>query len=335
MRRSRRAVRIVLGLGLGFGLGPGVGPGPGGLPDLAAQSAVDLEATVLPSSVRVGEEFTVRLIVGQERSGEVRFPALIDGPESIEQTGPVQIRSVEEGRRWEAEYPMRAWRADTLVIPPVEVELAAAGGVVRRLQPPPVPVASVLPAAEDPLELRDARPLLSLRALPWSLLLLAAALAGLAWWTWGRRRAAAAAAEVPLGPGDLALRDLARLRERWVGQEVSGDRFYDGYEDTLRRYADVTRGWAPSKELLGLGGGDAGLVAALRHSILARFARMRTEWEGPLGDLDVGEAFVRADMADSPPADGSGAPDAAEAAEDGAGRHGTGEAGPSGNGGGA
>jgi hypothetical protein len=166
--------------------------------------------------------------------------------------------------------------------------------------------------------------------------LLAAALAGLAWWTWGRgRAAAAAAAEVPLGPGDLALRELARLREGWVGQEMSGDRFYDGYEDTLRRYADVTRGWAPSKELLGLGSSDTGLVAALRHSILARFARMRTEWEGPLGDLDVGEAFLRADMAASRPADASGEPGDTGDGGDGAGRTGAGEAGPSGNGGGA
>ena len=292
--------RVVLGLGLGLA------------PGLAAQSAVDLEAAVLPESVRVGEEFTVRLVVGQERAGEVRFPALIDGPESIEQTKPAQIRSVEEGRRWEAEYTMRAWRADTLVIPPVEVELAAAGGVVRRLQPPAVPVLSVLPAADDALELRDARPLLSLRGLPWWLILIAAALAGLAWWTWGRGRGVATAAEGPLGPGDLALRDLARLREGWIRQQVSGDGFYDGYEETLRRYAHVTRGWAPSRELLGLGDTDAGLVAALRHSILARFARLRTEWEGPLGDVDVGEAFVRADMADtadtaeSPPDDESG-----------------------------
>ena len=298
MRGRRWTARAALGLGLGLGVGLGVWLGVGLAPGLSAQSAVDLEATVLPESVRVGEEFTVRLIVGQERAGEVRFPALIDGPESMEQTGPVQIRSVEEGRRWEAEYTIRAWRTDTLVIPPVEVELAAAGGVVRRLQPPAVPVVSVLPAADDPLELRDARPLLSLRALPWWLLLLAAALAGLAWWTWGRGRGAAAAADVPLGPGDLALRDLARLREGWIGQRVSGDRFYDGYEETLRRYAHVTRDWAPSKGLLGLGGSDAGLVAALRHSILARFARTRTEWEGPLGDLDVGEAFVRADMAE-------------------------------------
>ncbi len=323
MRRSRWTVRTALGLGLG--LAPGV----------AAQSAVDLEATVLPESVRVGEAFTVRLVVVQVRAGEVLFPALIEGPESIEQTGPVQIRSVDEGRRWEAEYTLRAWRADTLFIPPVEVELAGAGGVSRRLDPPPVPVVSVLPAADDPLELRDARPLLSLRALSWWLLPLAAALAGLAWWTWGRARAAAGAADVALGPGDLALRDLARLREGWVRRQVSGDRFYDGYEETLRRYAHATRGWAPSKELLGLGGSDTGLVAALRHSILARFARMRTEWEGPLGDVDVGEAFVRADMAASLPADHADQAGEPGAIEDEAVRNVVHAAGPGGNGGGA
>ena len=318
MRVSRCIVRIALALALA--------PGPG----LAAQSAVDLQATVLPESVRVGEEFTVRLVVGQERSGEVRFPALLDVPEAIEQTGPVQIRSVEEGRRWEAEYTVRAWRADTLFIPPVEVELAAAGGVTRRLQPPAVPVVSVLPASEDPLELRDARPLLSLRTLPWWLLLLAAALAGLAWWTWGRRRAAAAAAEGPLGPGDLALREFERLREHWVGRQVSGDRFYDSYEETLRRYARVTRGWAPSQALLGLGDSDVGLVAALRHSIMARFARLRTEREGPLSDIDVGAAFVRADMGGSLGDDEPGDP---VPAADGADADGAGEPDPGGTGG--
>ncbi len=279
---------VPVALGLGLGLAPG----------LSAQAAVDLEATVLPAEVRVGEEFTVRLVIGQAVSGEVRFPALMNVPASIEQTGPVQIRSVDEGRRWEAEYTLRSWRADSLVLPPVEVELAAAGGVVRRLQPPVVPVASVLPSGDDPLDLRDARPLLSLQAFPWWLLLLAAALAGLAWWTWGRGRAAGAAAG-PLGPGDVALRDLERLRQAWIRQRMSGDRFYDGYEETLRVYAHATRGWAPSRELRGLGDSDQGLIAALRHSILARFARLRTEWDGPLGDLDAGESFLRAEMAAS------------------------------------
>ena len=121
---------------------------PGGL---AAQAAVDLEADVAADSVRVGEAFAVRLAVGQARSGEVRFPALLDLPASLEQTEPVRIRSAEEGRRWEAEYTLVAWRADTIAIPPVEVELVGAGGVTRTLDPPAVVVRSVLPDAADGL----------------------------------------------------------------------------------------------------------------------------------------------------------------------------------------
>lgn len=286
---------------------------------LAGQAAVDLEATVEAASVRVGEAFTVRLVVGQARSGEVRFPALMELPDELEQTAPVQIRSAAEGRRWEAEYTLVAWRADTVAIPPVEVQLAGAGGVTRTLAPPAVVVHSVLPAAEDALELRDPRPFLRLSRSLWWLLAALAAAGALAWWMWARRRLASAP-EGPLGPGDLALRELERLRRVWIERGLSGDRFYDGYEGALRRYAHATREWAPSRELLGLGdsgpgGGappDAGLVAALRHSIMARFARVRTDRDGPIGDIEAGEAFVRADMSR---AEDAAAPAAAEAAE--------------------
>lgn len=291
-------------------------------PGLAGQSAVDLEASVRPESVRVGEPFTIRIAVGQALAGEVRFPAVMEVPEGVEQTGPVQIRSVDEGRRWEAEYTLRAWRADTLVLPAVEVELAAAGGVTRRLEPPAVPIASVLPRESgDPLELRDARPLLSLRRFPWWIWPLAAVLAGLLWWSWTRRRGAVAVSEGPLTPGDVALGEFARLRRDWIGRRVSGDRFYDGYEATLRRYARSTRAWAPSMELRGLQAADSGLIAALRHSLLARFARLRTNWEAPLGDLESGEAFVRSEMADGLPdgaAGGSAATSEASSPVDGA-----------------
>ena len=276
-----------------WGLAAASAARPGGL---AAQAAVDLEAEVAADSVRVGEAFAVRLAVGQARSGEVRFPALLDLPASLEQTEPVRIRSVGEGRRWEAEYTLVAWRADTIAIPPVEVELVGAGGVTRTLDPPAVVVRSVLPAAADGLELRDARPFLRLAMSLWWVLAALAAAAVLAWWLWSRRRLAAAAPAGPLGPGDIALRELARLRRAWVERGVSGDRFYDGYEGALRRYAHATRAWAPSRELSGLGDGDAGLLAALRHSVMARFARLRTNRDGPLDDIEVGEEFVRADM---------------------------------------
>ena len=50
---------------------------------------------------------------------------------------------------------------------------------------------------------------------------------------------------------------------------------------------------------------------------MARFARVRTDRDGPIGDIEAGAAFVRADMsraedAAAPPAP---APPAAEAAE--------------------
>ena len=265
--------------------------------DLAGQAAVDLEATVEAEAVRVGEAFAVRLVVQQGRGGEVRFPALLDLPEPLEQTEPVQIRSTDEGRRWEAEYSLVAWRADTLAIPPVEVQLVGAGGVTRTLEPPAFVVSSVLPVAEGALELRDARPFLRLGASLWWILALLAAVALLAWWTWGRRRDASVP-RGPLQPGELALREFERLRRVWVERRLTGDRFYDGYEGALRRYAHATRGWAPSRELLGLGDSDAGLIAALRHSIMARFARLRTDGDGPIADIEVGEAFVRSEMVD-------------------------------------
>lgn len=269
---------------------------PGLAADLAGQAAVDLEATVEADAVRVGEAFTVRLSVGQARGGEVRFPALMDLPESLEQTEPVQIRSTDEGRRWEAEYSLVAWRADTLAIPPIEVQLVGAGGVTRMLEPSAVVVSSVLPEAEGALELRDARPFLRLGASPWWILALLAGVAALAWWTWGRRREAPVP-QGPLHPGELALREFERLRRVWVERGLTGDRFYDGYEGALRRYAHATRGWAPSRELRGLGDSDTGLISALRHSIMARFARLRTDRDGPIADIEIGEAFVRSEMA--------------------------------------
>ena len=292
------------------GLGVAVWAGLALAADLSGQAAVDLEATVEADSVRVGEAFTIRLAVGQARGGEVRFPALMDLPEALEQTAPVQIRSTDEGRRWEAEYSLVAWRADTLAIPPIEVQLVGAGGVTRTLAPSAVIVSSVLPEAEGALELRDARPFLRLGAFPWWILALLAAVATLAWWTWGRRRQAPA--QGPLHPGELALREFERLRRVWVERGLTGDRFYDGYEGALRRYASATRGWAPSRELVGLGASDAGLIAALRHSIMARFARLRTDRDGPIADIEVGAAFVRSEMSDEASAGGAppGAPHA-------------------------
>ncbi len=270
---------------------------------LGAQSSARLVASIEPDSVRVGELFTVRIVVVQERSRDVEFPALMELPEALEQLGPVQIRSMEGGTEWRAEYPLVAWRADTVAISAIEVQLGPAGSRPRLVAPPELVVRSVLPPETAGLELRDARPFLRLRYFPWWLIALAAAAAGLAWWIWrGRNRAGHEAALVPAGPGAVALRDFERLRETWIAGRVSGDGFYDDYEATLRRYAQATRGWSRGRELIQLGGRDSALFAAFRHSVLARFARVRMGGDRPLEDIVAGAAFVRSEMPREAPA---------------------------------
>ena len=283
---------------------------------LSGQAAVDLDATVDAGLVRVGEPFVVRLSVAQDRGGEVQFPATLNVPDFVEQVGPVQIRSLAEGRDWAAEYTVVAWRADTLAFPPSEIELAGAGGVVRVLRPPVVEVRSVLPPESGELDLRGARPLLQLQGFPWAIIALVAAAGLLVWW-WARRRnrGVAPAAAVVHGPGDIALRDLARLREAWLERRLTGDRFYDRYEATLRRYLRATRRWPPSRELLGLGASNSRLFSALGHSVLARFARLRTPDSEPVGDIAAGEEFVRSEQEPDPPPGQTEQEDAGEPGE--------------------
>jgi hypothetical protein len=264
-------------------------------------------AVIEPDSVRVGEPFTLGIAVSRETSGEVRFPAVLPLSEDLEQRGPVQIRSLEDGTEWRATYTLVAWKADTLEIPPVELEVDGVQAGTLSARPPALLVRSMLPADSPDAALRDARPFLRLSRLAWWWLLALAALAlGLLWWRW-RRRGPAAAAPLPLGPAGRALREFARLRSAWVGGELVGDAFFDDYERALRTYARQTRGWEPTRGLLGLGGRDPALLQALRRSLLVRFARVRAEDRTPLSALDAGEAFVRSEMQDDEASDGAGA----------------------------
>ncbi len=265
-------------------------------------------AAIQPDSVRVGEPFTVGITVVRPTPGEVRFPALLQLPDALEQRGAVQIRASADDTEWRAYYPLVAWRAEAPAIPRIEVELEAAGATRSlTVSPPALVVRSVLPAEVADLELREAKPFLRLRGFPWWILALLVGLAALAWWWW-RRRAPALAASGALGPGALALAEFERLRGAWSRGDVRGDRFYDGYESVLRDYARATRGWSPSRGLFGLAGGHAGLLEALRRSLLVRFARLREADDGPPTALDAGEDFVRSELApaDLGPDDGDG-----------------------------
>ncbi len=270
-----------------------------------SQQAVPARIVVAvdPDSVRVGEPFTVGVTVRRADPGDVVFPAVLPLADDLEQQGPVEVRATEDGREWRAYYRIVGWRADRLVISPFEIETATGEGSFTRARvaPPPVTVLSVLPGEEADLPLRDARPFLKLTGFPWWILLLALALAAAAWWWWRRRRARAGTGLSLLGPGERALRELARLREAWGSGALPGVELYDGVEDALRSYVQATRSWPPSDSLIGLANGDESLALALRRSVLVRFARVQITDDGPPGAIQAAESFVRGELTAASP----------------------------------
>ncbi len=263
---------------------------------LSGQSANPIVAATLePDSIYVGGLFALDLWVELPTSGEVRFPAVLPLPEDIEQRQAVVVESNDDRKSWRARYSLSAWSIDSLAIPAVIVNIVPEGGqeFPVTIAAPIVVVASVLPVDDAELELRDARPFLRVRAFPWWLVLLLAAVAAAAFWWWRRR--APEPVFAPTGAGDLALRDLERLRGEWGGGQLSVGQFYDRYERTVRRYVRMTRRWAPNRSLTGLGVGGE-LIGALRRSAFVRFARLRSRSGGPESAIDAGEQFVRSEM---------------------------------------
>jgi len=289
------------------------------IPRAPGQSSTPRVATAVePDSIRVGEAFTLGLTVTLDEPGEVRFPAVLELPAELEQRRPVQIRAEEGGTDWRAYYTLSAWTADTHRIPPIEVTLETleAAPEPLTLTPPEVEVRTVLPAATEDLELRESKGFLRVRTFPWWVLAAVAGLAALAWWMWRRRRPTLAHA-LPSGPGERALRDLARLRRSWAAGDLGPPQFYDRFEGVVRDYVRATRSWSPGRALLGLGSGTGRLFRTLQRSLIVRFARIDEASDAPEAALDAGEAFVRAEMWEpgagaGPDPDGGTAPGAQE-----------------------
>ncbi|MCG8469781.1 MAG: hypothetical protein MJB57_16505 [Gemmatimonadetes bacterium] len=292
--RTRRYVR------LGWCAGIAAVAALGGTSRSVAQTSAT--ASVEPEGARVGEAFSIHVVVSRGAPGETRFPALIELPDALEQRGAVQIASSDGDRSWRAEYPVVAWRADTVSVPPIEVGLDADGARAVAVEVPAFAIASVLPADSAELALRDPKPFLRASGFPWWVLLLGLSAAAIAWWL-RRGRPEPMPAPVPLGPGGRALREFERLRSSWLTGDVSAARFYDDYEATLRAYARSTRGWSASRSLSALGDNDVSLLRALTRSVLARFARVRPGADGPIASLDAGERFVRSELPPEPDAD--------------------------------
>ena len=260
------------------------------------QNAPAGTAFFTPESIGVGEVVTLSVVITRESGGDVQFPSVLDLPEELEQRRSVEVRSREVKTEWQADYFLVAWRADTVPIPSIEIELDGTNQSTVLVTPPKLAVHGVLPAETNNLELRDPRSFLQVRGFSWWLLMGLVAISAILGWWLSRRRKRDPIAIVPLGPGGSALRELRRLRKEWLEGGLAAANFYDGYEETLRRYVSVTRGWSPAQSLKGFALGHPSLLSALRHSLLARFARVHPKSEGPIQDLAAGEAFIRSEM---------------------------------------
>ena len=270
-----------------------------------------VSATDSADTIRVGQVVTLELHIDLPTGSDVGFPAVLPLPEDIEQREAVEVRSRDDRRGWSAGYSLIAWSSDSLRSTPVLATVSPEGGTEFEVTivPPPIVVSSVLPADEAGLELRDARPYLRVSSFPWWILALIAAAAIAAWYVL-RRRGTSSSAFAPTGAGDLAIHELEKLREEWRSGGMSVGEFYDRYERTLRRYARTTRSWSPSRTLIGLTRtGD--LFAALRRSLIVRFAHADASREAPESAIDAGERFVRSEMpaTDEPAEPGGQDPD--------------------------
>ena len=162
----------------------------GGVPAAAQTVPPAISATVEPARIAVGDRARLGIVVEHDAGASVTWPA----PESL---GPFEVlerRAGEprvEGERAvsTAEFVLTAFELGDLEVPPLEIEVAGAGGEVVTLatEPAPVTVASVgldesgdIRAIKGPLDI----PLSVLAVVPWLAGLVM--LAGLAYWL--RRR---------------------------------------------------------------------------------------------------------------------------------------------------
>lgn len=285
-----------------------------------AATRVRVVVSAQPDTVLVGQPFTLGVTVQAFPGSRVQFPTLLQLNDELEQRGPAEISPGTRSGQWRAYYPLVGWSSGPQQVPPVEVDVGA-GESARKIQSEPysILVVSVLPAGEEDLELRGARPFMELGAFPWMwILLLLALLAAFLVWYWRRKRRLLPGPEVSLvvTAGARALRELAELRERWDAGEIEGTVFFDRVEKTLRSYAEATRSWVPGRSLRQLSNGNRALSEALNRSALVRFAQVEANGRGPVRAIESCAAWIRSEEPSSPSSDTELAPEPVPISED-------------------
>jgi hypothetical protein len=271
----------------------------GGAERGAAQEAPPAAVRLSEDTVRVGEPFTVGVVVVAR--DDVRFPPLLDVADAWEQLAIARVEPGGSGGS-RAYYRLVAWQSGPLELPDLAVSIGEGTGRVYKIALPGPFVRSVLPAgAEDDLKLRGPRPPLD-RRFPWllALALLLAAVAA-AWW-WRRRRAATPIAEPIPGEdpnaAESARAALVALRGRVESDELGAAAFYDRLEEILRDYLVGTRDWPPTRPVRASAWTTRGAMRALhRHAVLSRFGGVEAAAPRLLADVEASLDWLTKDAA--------------------------------------
>lgn len=272
---------------------------PGDGENAVAQEAPRVAVRLSADTVRVGEPFTLGVVVVAR--ADVRLPPLLDAAESWEQ---LEVARVEpgEGDGVRAYYRLVAWKSGALELPDLVVATGEPATREFRIELLGPFVRSVLPAdAEGDLALRGPRPPLD-GGFPW-LLALALLLAALAvGWRWWRRRANAridekeSAAEPDAA--ELARAALVALRAAVEAGELGGAAFYDRLEEILRGYLAGTREWPPGRPVRASSWTARGAMRELhRHAVLSRFAGVEAAVARLLADVETSLDWLMKDAA--------------------------------------
>lgn len=281
-------------------LGALLAPTIGSAGQAAAQQAPRVAVRLSADTVRVGDAFTVGVVVVD--GDDVRFPPLLDAAESWEQ---LEVGRVEpgEGAGIRAYYRLVAWQAGALELPDLVVSTDGNPAREFRIELPGPFVRSVLPAgAEDDLALRGPRPPLD-GGFPWliALALLVMALA-VGWWWWRRRATAEGVAEESeaeaAGAAELARAALVALGARVEAGELGGAEFYDRLEEILREYLAGTREWPLGRPVRASSWTARGAMRDLhRHAVLSRFAGVEAADARLLTDVETSLDWLMKDAA--------------------------------------
>jgi hypothetical protein len=275
------------------------------LPAAAQRGAAALD----PDSATVGQVVRVAVMVTRPAGTEATFPDSLALPPDMEAAGPRTLHADSAGdRRVTAVYPVTAWRPGRTPLGTVAVAFSGPGSGTIEVRLPDLVVVSVLPVDTTGIEARPPRDVLGPDRVWWPLilgLLVAAAVAALAWWLWRRHRARTSdqgPAALPVAdPREEALAALARAGELPLDEPSQVKFFHARLTAALRRYAATLESRLgvelTTTELAARVGAEpacAPLLAILRRADLVKFARQRATAEASHATLASARAWVEA-----------------------------------------